>query len=332
MTVAGAYNHHHVTSIVGKNTEMVEMNKAEAEAKGIRGHLLSGGKNVWAPVATKASASGLPTHALFDDGNGGEYRKTFHGYAAPFAQIVESPKQVAGTAMQIDTWNRAEMKLPSKPGDKPPKFVPGPHPRGSLAPTEGPDAIYSGLLECPLTSRVQVLPNNDSLDFGVGMAPFGQGSGYYNYTGDCRIPTSVPGGQNTDKCHQWGQINANRCPGQPRGDLLAQRNPSCDIRTYVGGLATCLHGWHLLDADQEVRPSTGTQALSLATLAFCFIVKSGCHGRLRARCRGQISRSSTTRNSVFVSTILYLVAVARTLLALTRLTAGRLSGIQRQQA
>ena len=94
-----------------------------------------------------------------DDGNGGEYRKTFHGYAAPFAQIVESPKTIHGTAMQIDTWNRAEMKLPSKPGEKPPKFVPGPHPRRSLAPTEGPDAIYSGLLECPLTTRVKVEPS-----------------------------------------------------------------------------------------------------------------------------------------------------------------------------
>lgn len=35
-------------------------------------------------------------------------------------------------------------------------------------------------------------------------------------------------------------------------DLLEQRNPTCDYRTYVGGLHTCLHGWHLLDADQEI--------------------------------------------------------------------------------
>jgi hypothetical protein len=246
-----AYNHHHVSSIVGKRSKMVEMDKEEADAKGLRGHLLSGGQKVWAPVETEASATGLPSSALFDDGNGGEYRKTFHGYAAPFAQIVESPNKVGGTAMQIDTWNRAAMKLPEKPGDRPPRFVPGPHPRNSLAPTKGPDAIYSGLLECPLTTRVQVLPNNDSLDFGEGMAPFGQGSGYYNYTGNCTVPSSVPGLQGTNKCHQFGQIKANRCPEQPRGDLLAQRNPSCDIRTYRGGLATCLHGWRLLDADQE---------------------------------------------------------------------------------
>ena len=35
------------------------------------------------------------------------------------------------------------------------KFVPGPTPKHSLAPTTGPDAIYSGLLECPLTSRIR---------------------------------------------------------------------------------------------------------------------------------------------------------------------------------
>ena len=33
-------------------------------------------------------------------------------------------------------------------------FVPGPYPKHALAPREGPDAIYSGLLECPLTDRI----------------------------------------------------------------------------------------------------------------------------------------------------------------------------------
>ena len=60
--------------------------------------------------------------------------------------------------MQIDTWNRDEMELTGS------AFVPGPYPKksgdskkwpsGSLAPVEGPDASYSGLLECPLTTRI----------------------------------------------------------------------------------------------------------------------------------------------------------------------------------
>ena len=34
-------------------------------------------------------------------------------------------------------------------------FIPGPVPRNSLAPVTGPDALYSGLLECPVTTRIK---------------------------------------------------------------------------------------------------------------------------------------------------------------------------------
>jgi hypothetical protein len=35
-------------------------------------------------------------------------------------------------------------------------------------------------------------------------------------------------------------------------DLLWQKNPTCDVRTYVGGQTACHHMWSLLDADQEI--------------------------------------------------------------------------------
>ena len=44
---------------------------------------------------------------------------------------------------------------------------------------------------------------------------------------------------------------ADRCLPYPREEILEQRNPSCDLRTYNGGLVSCHHGWHLLDEDQE---------------------------------------------------------------------------------
>lgn len=66
---------------------------------------------VWLPVEHSPSGTGMPTSAMMDDGNGGEYRKTFHAYAPPFAQLVESPTVVNGIAMQIDTWNRDAMNL-----------------------------------------------------------------------------------------------------------------------------------------------------------------------------------------------------------------------------
>ena len=91
----------------------------------------------------------LPTSESFGGANGGEYRLSYHGYAPGNAQVIQSPTQFQITPMQIDTWNRDFMNLTG-----PTKFVPGPVPRSSLAPTTGPDAIYSGLLECPLTTRV----------------------------------------------------------------------------------------------------------------------------------------------------------------------------------
>ena len=65
----------------------------------------------WVAEEHAPSASGLPTSAMFSDGNGGEYRKSFHAYAPPYAQVVESPAALAGAPMSIDTWNRDEMDL-----------------------------------------------------------------------------------------------------------------------------------------------------------------------------------------------------------------------------
>ena len=65
----------------------------------------------WVAEEHAPSASGLPTSAMFSDGNGDEYRKSFHAYAPPYAQIVESPAALAGAPMSIDTWNRDAMDL-----------------------------------------------------------------------------------------------------------------------------------------------------------------------------------------------------------------------------
>jgi hypothetical protein len=68
-------------------------------------------------------------------------------------------------------------------------------------------------------------------------APFGSGKGSLYYAG--------PGPQSGSSVG-FG----NHCPPPPRCDLLAQRNPTCDVRTYVGGQTSCHHLWYLLDADQ----------------------------------------------------------------------------------
>jgi len=43
-----------------------------------------------------------------------------------------------------------------------------------------------------------------------------------------------------------------QCAAWPLSDLARNSNPTCDVRTYVGGMACCRDGNFLLDADQEV--------------------------------------------------------------------------------
>ncbi len=45
-------------------------------------------------------------------------------------------------------------------------------------------------------------------------------------------------------------LNAN-CVDEPLSDLLKTNNPTCQVSSYVGGLACCRHGTILLDAAQE---------------------------------------------------------------------------------
>ena len=62
-----ADNHHHGASIVGKSSKMQEMDVDEAAAKGLRGHLLSGGQKVWVPVEHEPSVSMAACRFFSDD-------------------------------------------------------------------------------------------------------------------------------------------------------------------------------------------------------------------------------------------------------------------------
>lgn len=159
--ISMAYNHHHDTAVIGKGTHLEKVSMDDPRVHYLKGHeyIMLSGHKVWLPIVDTPSVEGLPTSAMFSDGNGGEYRKSFHAYAPPFAQIVESPTTFAGSAMQIDTWNRDKMNITGGP------FVPGPVPRSSLAPKSGKDAIYSGILECPITTRIQKIYNPGSEGF-----------------------------------------------------------------------------------------------------------------------------------------------------------------------
>ena len=149
------YNHHFESTMAGKAAKFVKVQLEEGETPQDRGgHGAPNTKETWIVQPVDAE-KGMGAHGStgFGGANGGEYRKSFHGYPPGTAQLLHSPTEFTITPMQIDTWNRD--KMPAWNQTFAPKFVPGPVPRNNLAPTTGPDAIYSGLLECPLTTRVR---------------------------------------------------------------------------------------------------------------------------------------------------------------------------------
>uniref|UniRef100_A0A7S4V172 Uncharacterized protein n=1 Tax=Alexandrium monilatum TaxID=311494 RepID=A0A7S4V172_9DINO len=90
---------------------------------------------------------------MFSEGNGGESRKSYHGYPTGYAQLIDSPTTWHITPMQVDTRNRDCGVTPADV-TRCTRFTPGPEPRqvhfgrGTLK-----GANYSGLLECPCNSR-----------------------------------------------------------------------------------------------------------------------------------------------------------------------------------
>ena len=121
------YNHHFESQMIGKSAKWEKVKVKPWETpQDVHGHGAPNNKETW--VAVSADASKPLTHghgAAFGGANGGEYRKSFHGYPPGTAQLIDSPTSFVATPMQIDTWNRDAM--PFVPGtDKVrPAFVAG---------------------------------------------------------------------------------------------------------------------------------------------------------------------------------------------------------------
>ena len=145
--ITWAYNHHYVAHMTGEKSTLVEAD-ARTYAGGRFANIYQG-KKFYAPADVDGEENvapppaGIPTAQLFSEGNGGEFRKSFHGYPTGYAQLIYSPDTFYITPMQIDTHNR------DHPG---PGFVPGPLPKAAQSP---PNASYSGILECPCTDRIK---------------------------------------------------------------------------------------------------------------------------------------------------------------------------------
>lgn len=80
------------------------------------------------PSAQRLFAGVAPSSQDFAEGNGGESRKSFHGFPSGFAQLLESPNSWTMTPMQIDTRNRDCGVTPESVTNCT-DFTPGPEPR-----------------------------------------------------------------------------------------------------------------------------------------------------------------------------------------------------------
>ena len=139
--ITWAYNHHYEAYLRNDNTDFyqVDPNTVDEEDLGQYNH---GARAQW----RLRNLSEYNMNSLyFSEANGGEFRASFHGYPNGYAQLLRSPKYFNIQPMQIDTRNRDPKYINDS------VFHPGIMPANSAAPS---DAVYSGLLECPCTTRI----------------------------------------------------------------------------------------------------------------------------------------------------------------------------------
>jgi len=162
-----AYNHHYCAWMTGKQVEMKErptdlLFDGDAYASGAHGKT-----TMMVPVekedAEPREFEGVAQTSWFiSEGNGGESRKSFHGYPQGYAQLLESPTSWHITPMQIDTRNREHGVTPADvhkctnmtecAGYEPRQARYGRNWGGLTKKNANVDG-YSGILECPCNSR-----------------------------------------------------------------------------------------------------------------------------------------------------------------------------------
>lgn len=149
-----AYNHHYMAWMTGKHSKMERIEHPDPSNVDAHGSPMKW-KVVELPSAKHRKYTDAPTSQFFSEGNGGESRKSFHGYPDGYAQLIDSPNSWLIIPMQVDTRNRDCGVTPKDVNNCTNHLVPGPEPKQSRYGIEMPKEMspYSGLLECPCNSR-----------------------------------------------------------------------------------------------------------------------------------------------------------------------------------
>ncbi|KAK3083427.1 hypothetical protein FSP39_022315 [Pinctada imbricata] len=148
-----AYNHHYMAWMTGAHSKMVKIPNPDPNDVSAHGSPMRW-MAVDLPSAQDRQYSNVPTSQMFSEGNGGESRKSYHGYPNGFAQLIDSPNEWHITPMQIDTRNR-DCGATAADVNNCTAFTPGDEPKQARYGYGTPKdrALYSGLLECPCNGR-----------------------------------------------------------------------------------------------------------------------------------------------------------------------------------
>mmetsp|Transcript_96075 Transcript_96075/g.213935 ORF Transcript_96075/g.213935 Transcript_96075/m.213935 type:complete len:518 (-) Transcript_96075:39-1592(-) len=205
-----AYTHHYQLYLFSSN----------ASAEVVDRNIHPNDDNPWEPPHVHGRravpiAATAPVAQVFFEGNGNENRGSFHGVPEGLAQLIDSPSYFRNLYHLLNT------RVPGHNAS----WGPGtgaPLPRASAA---KPGAPYSGLIECPCSTR----------------------RGDYQHTGIVAqdSPTNTSGLKFKAIC-------------APGGELLKQKNPICHQETYDGGLQCCADKMIMLDADQVIPEAIST--------------------------------------------------------------------------
>lgn len=177
--ITWTYNHHYEAYLHSENTQMIKINNSKHNTNdwGIYNH---GAKKQWEifPKITNVTLKNgeyITNNLFFSEANGGEFRASFHGYPNGYAQLLQSPKYFSIQPMQIDTRNRDPKYINDT------IFHPGILPNNSAAPE---NADYSGLLECPCTTRINktIIHNYNTKSYGICSKPILNPNICYNQT------------------------------------------------------------------------------------------------------------------------------------------------------
>lgn len=104
--ISATYNHHYVSQMIGAGAKFKKVmldGPDDPRAADLHAH---GRINLDQPhyVAEKvrnSTVKGATVHTICSSANGGEYRKSFHGFAPGHALVIESPTELQITPMQV---------------------------------------------------------------------------------------------------------------------------------------------------------------------------------------------------------------------------------------